>query len=218
MKHFKFYIFGCILSALCISVNVEANISKETQKEASELTKRGWHTFSQDPSLETQLEESYVAKATFDAELYPAYWVSDGFSDRCDMLSEALAQATADARLNFALQYESESNTTVDAVVSTSPDGKQTTTNQLSDGYSYKTINDPKRNYQYIAYFYNNEILEENTQIGDESTTKRYWKAIMQHCDVLPFAKNAWCILRIWRHTDKGYEVLVRVCYYAPKH
>ena len=211
MKKFQINILCCLLSALCISMNVEAKPNdKDIQKEVNKLTQEGWHTFPQDPSLKMQLEDDYNARYIFNEELYPAYIVVGGTSDPCELLSEALAQATAEARLNIALTFESE----IDAVIERSED-QETYTTKYKSGYSYQAIKEPLRDYQYTVFFYNNEKLMENTQIGDEATTKRYWKAIMQYWDVLPVAKQAWCLMRLWRHTDKGYEALVEVCYYS---
>ena len=93
----------CVFAILCLSANMNAQISKDVRKErqeirkaskkelnekatktarkeAKKLSKEGWITVPGALPLEKQLDKSYMMQKEFDEDMYPKYLMGEAMS------------------------------------------------------------------------------------------------------------------------------------------
>ncbi len=184
------------------------------KKESKHLQKQGWRPFSDDACIAEQLANRGKLQMEFDDDLFPKYIYADGISDMCLSIDEAYKKAIAVAQLALVSMSKTEINSRHQVM---SASETMESTNSIG-GYTFKTIS--IRNgveIDTVTISYNGIKLMQSYQNGDEGGVNYNWDAMLRYSDVLPIAKNAWVALRLYRKTDKGYEVLVTLFNYSPK-
>ena len=130
----------CVFAILCLSANMNAQISKDVRKErqeirkaskkelnekatktarkeAKKLSKEGWITVPGALPLEKQLDKSYMMQKEFDEDMYPKYLMGEAMSIG-ENYDAAKMQALELAKQNFADQIQTEVTALIETSVS----------------------------------------------------------------------------------------------------
>lgn len=194
MKKRCYFLIGYILITTC-SISLEAEVSKALKREVVRLEKKGWRTFSGDPSITKQLQEYYEKLYEYDDNMFPAYIISSAAGEG-RTIAEAEQAAMDSAKFDLWSQYEVE----ISAM------------SEIDTSGSYASIN-------YTGCM--GEKLLENivkkTSDGDEemtiiSTTSVNMDGARRTCFKLPYVRKVRKIVRLYRVVSNGYEVYVTIC------
>lgn len=130
----------CVFAILCLSANMNAQISKDVRKErqeirkaskkelnekatktarkeAKKLSKEGWITVPGALPLEKQLDKSYMMQQEFDEDMYPKYLMGEAMSIG-ENYDAAKMQALELAKQNLAGQIQTEVTALIENSVS----------------------------------------------------------------------------------------------------
>lgn len=216
-------IYSLILLAamLCVSVMIQAKptmIEQQAKKRAQEYKKAGWRILPGELPMEEQLVGLFNTIMETGENNKPRYYNAVSISSACNTLAEAEKQAIILARWQLVEMAD------LDAKVSTI--SSQTKLDDVETvysssrivskfGYITETVTDTE-NDSFSSYTMCTEgVLMQISTVGGVSDEVIHWDVLQRFCETVPIAKNAWCAFKIYRKTDKGYEVRAEMCNYT---
>ena len=210
----------CAVCMLCAPMTMSAQADKAVLETGIKLEKEGWRSFPGMPRMAEQLETYYNMRMEFDDELFPKYVFAHGISDTCFTLTEAEQHAMAMGRIELIMELNLEVQTTT---LFDEKTNCQTMESSYTYGdYMYKSVvrqslnSEEAFSYTVFSIKYKDELLYESLQIGDITDNETtYWDAMVRNSDKHPFLKAAWPVVKLYRKTEKGYQVHMTMCNYA---
>ncbi len=212
------FLFVAIIPFCVIDAAGNCDAPKYAQKMSKHLQEQGWRPFSDDACIAEQVANRDKLLMEYDDDLYPKHVAVEGTSDICSSMDEAYKKAVAIAQLNLIV---SVSTVEVHGHTEASASETQMSTDLMStyytsfEGYTWETRSIIRSDVQIdsTTVCYNGIKLMETYQNGEDAGEKFYWDAMLKYCDVLPIARKAMVVFRLYRKTNKGYEVSVSLCH-----
>jgi hypothetical protein len=218
-------IYSLILLAamLWLPVMVSAKptvVEKHAKEEAQKLKKDGWKVLPGELPMEEQLTGLYHTLLETDGDGKPRYINVQGYSNPCSTLAEAEKQAILFGRWEMIEVTEPSMEITRLVSPEKEPDGDAKITFSSSrtiSSYGYVTEMDQVGDDSYIKYTCSQGVMIELTTENGITDGVYHWDVLREFCESIPVAKEAWCVAKFYRKTDRGYEVRVEMCNYSPQ-
>lgn len=218
-------IYSLILLAamLCLPVMVSAKptvVEKHAKEKAQKLKKDGWKVLPGELPMEEQLVGLYHTLLETDGDGKPRYINVQGYSNPCSTLAEAEKQAILFGRWEILRATEPSVELSLMESVDTEPDGETKITFSSSrtiSSYGYITEMDQVGEDSNIKITCPQGVMIELTTENGITDGVYHWDVLREFCESIPIAKEAWSVAKFYRKTDRGYEVYVEMCNYAPQ-
>ena len=211
-----------LAALLCVPVMILAKptmIEKQAKKKAQELKKAGWRILPGELPLEEQLIALYTMLFDEDEKGEPRYISVHSISNTCNTLAEAEEQALILGRFDMLRATEPELQISSMESINSEPDGEiieVISSSRITSTYGYTTEIDREGDDSYTKYTCPQGVMIEYTTKNGISNSVYHWDVLREFCLMTPMARESWCAFKIYRKTDKGYEVRVEMCSDTP--
>lgn len=212
-----------LLAMLCVPVMILAKptmIEKQAKKKAQEFKKAGWRIMPGELPMEEQLIAFYTMLIDTDEKGEPRYINVQNVSNTCNTLAEAEEQALILGRFEMLRATEPSYQISIMESINSEPDGEiieDISSSRTISTYGYTTEMDRVGDDSYTKYTCPKGVMIEYTTQNGISNSVYHWDVLREFCLMTPMARETWCAFKIYRKTDKGYEVYVEMCSDSPR-
>ena len=212
-----------LVAMLCVPVLILAKptmIEKQAKKKTQELKKAGWRILPGELPMEEQLIALYTTLFDEDEKGEPRYISVHSISNTCSTLAEAEDHALILGRMEMLRATEPRVELSLMESINTEPDGETkivAESSRRSSTYGYTTEIDRVGDDSYTKYTCPQGVMIEYTTKNGISSSVYHWDVLREFCLMTPMARETWCAFKIYRKTDKGYEVRVEMCSDTPR-